>query len=92
MLWLEINWNVRLHRTRVLNDPIASASGPGFTANHTLETTRFASSDVSSAVVWVETPGTEDEYAVAGDQLERVRGGWNLAEKYQTRPLLSIQR
>lgn len=36
------------------------------------------SSDVSSVVVWVETPGTEDEYAVAGDQLERVRGGWNV--------------
>jgi hypothetical protein len=36
------------------------------------------SSDVSSVVVWVETPGTEDDYAVSGDQLEQVRGGWNV--------------
>lgn len=36
------------------------------------------SSDVSSVIVWVETPGTEDDYAVAGNKLQRVRGGWNV--------------
>ncbi|CAI7600922.1 unnamed protein product [Penicillium discolor] len=36
------------------------------------------SSDVSSVIVWVETPGTEDGYAVAGNQLQRTRGGWNV--------------
>ncbi|KAJ5827252.1 hypothetical protein N7447_004015 [Penicillium robsamsonii] len=36
------------------------------------------SSDIPSVIVWVETPGTEDDYAVAGDQFERARGGWNV--------------
>ncbi|KAF7525950.1 hypothetical protein PCG10_004458 [Penicillium crustosum] len=36
------------------------------------------SSDVSSVIVWVETPGTEDNYAVAGNQLQLTRGGWNV--------------
>ncbi|KAJ5436611.1 hypothetical protein N7445_007496 [Penicillium cf. griseofulvum] len=36
------------------------------------------SSDVSSIVIWVESPGTEDEYAVDGSQLKRARGGWNV--------------
>jgi hypothetical protein len=33
------------------------------------------SSDVSSVIIWVESPGTEDEYAVDGSQS---RGGWNV--------------
>ncbi|KAJ5382926.1 hypothetical protein N7517_000837 [Penicillium concentricum] len=35
------------------------------------------SSGVSSVIVWVETPGTEDDYAVVGGQL-RARGGWSV--------------
>lgn len=31
---------------------------------------------VSSAVVWVEMPGTRDEYAVTGGQKRKERGGW----------------
>lgn len=36
------------------------------------------SSDVSSVIVWVETPGAEDDYAVTGGQFQRARGGWNV--------------
>ncbi|KAJ5494315.1 hypothetical protein N7463_010402 [Penicillium fimorum] len=36
-----------------------------------------SSSGVISVIVWVETPGTEDNYVAGGGQLERARGGWN---------------
>ncbi|KAJ5158734.1 uncharacterized protein N7500_008385 [Penicillium coprophilum] len=36
------------------------------------------SSAVSSVIVWVETPGTENDYAVTGGQLQRTRGGWSV--------------
>ncbi|OQE38003.1 hypothetical protein PENCOP_c009G07162 [Penicillium coprophilum] len=35
------------------------------------------SSAVPAAIVWVETPGTENNYAVTRGQLQRARGGWS---------------
>jgi hypothetical protein len=75
MLWLEINWN----ETSSINPALMMTYTPicaTYTRRRTASrgctvTVLPGSSDVSSAVVWVETPGTEDEYAVAGDQLER---------------------
>lgn len=32
----------------------------------------------SSAIVWVETPGTNDEYAVSSGQSKKQRGGWQV--------------
>ncbi|KAJ5832267.1 hypothetical protein N7474_000578 [Penicillium riverlandense] len=35
-------------------------------------------SKASSAIIWVETPGTEDRYAVTGHGARKVRGGWGV--------------